>query len=1409
MKSVKGLSILVIALLLQGCLPDSFTKFEEEPAVQAEGGTSDDEVCPDGSELTDPFCLEPTRIEYSADFEFNIDTESLEEEEVFIEPQVFNASQVEGWEEYFTFTITPSLPSSTGLSFDVETGNITGVPQSYYEGSHTVSAEYTGNTPVSLTDSSETADIDISIATTLQPLLTFDNPLDKTVVLNVDDVSPFIGRTWVSAEKENGAAEIQFIDEVANQLHIDTDNIGSEDLFILRTENQLALDNKENYSSSKATSSESVIAMTPGQNLTVDDGSLSTAIYTTPAGEATTISQEELETIVYSISPSVENGLIFTEETTCYDLTNPSSPVEVSRTFCDSGTADHQLVLGGTIWGEIDTTAELPPTQYTITGTNIHGSQGERTIQLSILSPAAPKALDEMAYRQQTGQKLKITVDNATAFEDATKISTAEGKIATIDGVDLDQNQIYVTVDNEDDLYFKTGDGLDNTDTFFEAETLISEDPSFFYDDTVIDDTTQPFMKNQLFPTSIFEATSLPDIAETRSLEFKISPDIELLGVNFQKQSGCFDTSADPNDPTTWVEQLDGSSNPDFTDCDAGTTDFLEIRGGTIWGQFDPDVLPVTETEFTVTAETLTDIEVTAPFKMEITPEQEPAEFSYTQDALLVLQDQSSLPEVRFQEGDFISNNTGAAGIVKESFTADGQLFIWAHVITGVFNDEENVDNRETYGKQAGYLEEVYPINAKLTLSAPLAPADVEDTVIDDNETENIVTSGTANRARVIYENGADLYVRVTEGTFTTGQTLEDETQTSLGVTISNINAQHLALSLANSISSPVIDSNLVYSDDANGDSYLGTLSVRSVNSTPTTSDLEIEMVKGELGTSELLYLENPYTNLSTNESISSISTNLDRFTSFKDFPIVISPFVEPGFDVADFSIEPDLPAGLTLDSDTGVITGTPTDRSDFIEYTVTISNQFDNPSYQPETYKFSLEVKDFFGLIDTTSTASSYILHKAGMGNGRAPCMITRDQYESAQASQRDIQCFLEGGEFELFKEGLDLQVKVGKDMCQYVSNSPFHFARLPAGATSTASSEVHEGDTTDPACQDTSNVAVAADPSLEISPQEFCSFDHSTNNSRFLDSEYNCDESIFDYTLRSYEAFESCDCSNQDGTTDPGGNCPDGEAYDADTCGACDDGTSLTEAECDSNIWTSSSSQDDCDESSDTIEHQCDGEIHTCIEGAGKDILSKDLLYELLTLTTPTQNISEFDVSYSAPDTNGYESNRHLANFINHPFCHGSTNYIYQYDSLDTTFRDRAQTAIDNQEITESFTGRPFYTFNCLDGSNNVEARIRLIVRDWNREFRASSDIDTIDPDAEQTNEPDELMDLSVFDDDDINFGFLTNSRIDFEGKNFTGGSCSDIGNDWPDNVNVDARQGPPPYSTVNNGTCQDCDY
>lgn len=1413
MKSLKSLPILVIVLLLQGCLPDSFTKFKEEPATTAEGASGGGSgggsaACPPGSQLTDPFCLEPTRVQYTDDFEFLIGAEEEDEgsnpgqgseqegeQAVQISPTVLGASNVEGFTEFMTFTITPALPSSTGLSFDVETGIISGEPKSFYKDEHTIEAVYTGNTPVTLDQNNEIAEIEIIIATSIGETLAIENSPNKTLVLKVDDVAPFIGKTHASGEgSKNGGAEILFVDTISNEVHLDSNNISADGNFILRTSNELGIDARENFALTRAQSSGITVGISVNPDdilnnntneLTVDQGSLSTSITINPLGELFSITQDERETYIYAISPSIDpsTGLIFTEETTCYDL---AGPTEVSDALCDAGAANHQEVLGGTLWGTVPASTHLLPTEYTISASNLLGQTATRTFQLSISDPVAPKSFDELAYYQKVNQKLRIPVTDTAPFSVNGPLVNQFGKTATIDGIDESANELFVSVTSGGKDLFLDGQGLDNSPSYFSEEASVSGAVTYLYDDRSIDDSVQPFLEVLVEPTDIFEDPTSPNREEMRSLDFAISPNIEELGLNFQEKSGCFDSLGNEN--------LTGGE-PDFTPCDSGTPGFQEIRGGTVWGDFGNTNIPLNDSEFTVTVTSQKGQEKEVKFNFEVSPFQEDAEFSYSQDVLVRIQEQDSnnFQDVEtFQEGDFISTQAGTFGYAKEVFNADGFTFIWAKVTEGFFKKNDDIDNMKIYKNQRGFVLDAQPIYAKLTTSG--AVAGIDDIMIDQEVDDNVLTTASGARARLVYQNGNDLYVRVTEGSLTTGDTLLDEAGASLGVSIDNINAQNLEIevsSLAALTPQPAIDHSLVYSDDPNGEDYIGVVEVRSINGTT----LEVELIKGEIGTVERLYLRNPY-NSGDNDSvaITSIATNSNRYTFYKDLPVSVVPHLEPGFEVGSYTIEPPLPEGISLDADTGIISGRALDRSEFVDYTLTITNNFDNPSYQPKEFTFALEVKDYFGIFDSTQNVSSYIMHKAGMGNGRSNCMVTRNQFNSSLELNRDITCFLETGESELHFQGMNLEVRFGSDMCQFIQQEPFATARFLAGATDSVTppnDEVHEGDIFDAACQ-----ASGADPARNIDPQDLCEFDYSDQDGL---GNYNCDEGIFDYNLRTFTAFEGCNCGAVGGC-DADTNDDD---FDEQTCGNCDDGTIQEKDECEeTSSWNAGAPIDSCQVESEATEHQCNGEVSACMEGAGTDILTKKQIFERFIVSSNVQNVDKLDFQTTSPFDKGFRSNRYTANFMNANQCYGTTSFEYDYGELEDSFTTKSITAINNREIVSPFTGRPYYAFNCNDGAGDTIARIRLVVRDWNRNFRASDNIDRVDPDSLIGAPADQLMDRSGIILGE-NLDRQLNSFVDFEAtdfggaSNFSGGSCNVLDmTDFPDDLTVEDR-------------CTDCPY
>ena len=179
-----------------------------------------------------------------------------------------------------------------------------------------------------------------------------------------------------------------------------------------------------------------------------------------------------------------------------------------------------------------------------------------------------------------------------------------------------------------------------------------------------------------------------------------------------------------------------------------------------------------------------------------------------------------------------------------------------------------------------------------------------------------------------------------------------------------------------------------------------------------------------------------------------------------------------------------------------------------------------------------------------------------------------------------------------------------------------------------------------------------------------------------------------------------------------------------------------------------------------SDPVTVNCGGKKAACIDGPVRDLLDdtqmntgfRGLIYTSSAGLSSTQ-------TFSAPLDKANSTNLRAAN--GSIACKSN-----QEEATDWVAINKAQGS-----TTHPFAqGSPYYTFSCLDSAKETKARIRIVVRDWDRTFKITSDIDLDIPLL-----PANTMNAGVLID---GFGEAYNSYQDWDDQYATSsGSCSDF--------------------------------
>jgi hypothetical protein len=381
-----------------------------------------------------------------------------------------------------------------------------------------------------------------------------------------------------------------------------------------------------------------------------------------------------------------------------------------------------------------------------------------------------------------------------------------------------------------------------------------------------------------------------------------------------------------------------------------------------------------------------------------------------------------------------------------------------------------------------------------------------------------------------------------------------------------------------------------------------------------------------------------------------------------------------------------------------------------------------------------------YFGVNNVSSYMLNYKLHKTGSGNANAECVIkknvplTNDLYRATinAADNSDISCFMEVEELALFFAGMKLEVAASSNTCDYVAYAPFSYYNRMPGSSSTELSmitcsedfndgnvpaglvEYDDGSLKNATCEKNiidTNIALGQRRPFNVSSdEELCRFNYTDGD------EEQCDIGVIDITEHAL-------------------------SYDEEN-----------------NVVRNTT----------TRKLKCGGKHYNCIKGPIRLLNTQSSRFTEIISTTRNEsftksydfpslitNIAKGTTEYAnfrrnlADPTIDYKNNddvdypiafankkdftpRLMDHYSNNKRMDGTTvlisseqleNASYGMLDLSNKYYTKKPLAAEPFLGFGTFRTNPFYTFYCLDNAFDIKARIRIIVRDWDRIFPSTN--------------------------------------------------------------------------------------
>ncbi|MGB0453194.1 MAG: Ig domain-containing protein [Bacteriovoracaceae bacterium] len=476
MKTIKRHHILflLVAFLLQGCMPDSFTKFEEDSSTEnteESAGTSpevpgsDTPSCVARASLAE--CQAPADVSY-ADTSISLDGNSSN---ATIQPLIiggFEGADTGNTNDFMSYSFYGAAPP-LGMTINPTTGVITASLVTYFSGTISVKALHRG------TDTSFISSFQLDASRSFTGIK-YNFPVDDEAAKITPDLNNF--QTLLIVTLKDDAEFDQF--EIGHYLTTEggtktrviyKDNVAKQ-LFLYLTEAGPVsvnenIDRNPFYISSKTSLASVVFAINKrdpsvGTDLAVVDLTLNVS--------PSTLEMSEVRTLSFIADPFVgaTNGIADEFE------------VCVAPTCSDVLFGALQISTDSTDVDQLDRTVNVQ-------ATSLAGEKLSTFVTYRVLPFAAIKSVTKAAYTQRIGQKLIIDVgapETAALFTTDGYVSNEDGAVACVDFIN--DSNLYVTVIGKDgscasygsaaiESYFLPGDKLDNKLLYSFSKAEISE----------------------------------------------------------------------------------------------------------------------------------------------------------------------------------------------------------------------------------------------------------------------------------------------------------------------------------------------------------------------------------------------------------------------------------------------------------------------------------------------------------------------------------------------------------------------------------------------------------------------------------------------------------------------------------------------------------------------------------------------------------------------------------------------------------------------------------------------------------------------------------------------------------------------------------------------------------------------